>query len=410
MIILGNGNVGIGTTSPQSRLDLGNGSDGARQISWHTNSTTSYGNIWQSRNGARTIIANGLKGSATVDNGFESSTSALWGRTAVELDYGTIKFYTNSPSTVAYGTNIAPSERVRIDSSGRLLVGTSSTFDANATFQCLGANAAQFFRFGADNAQVIIGSARGSQASPTILSSTDIIGGLVFRGCGAANTYYNGASIQAQIDGITPGSDLPTRLVFSTTADGASSPTQRMRITSFGFVLIGRQSEITFSTNTTDGVVIRPNRIDASAASVARITQIRDSTGTLDRFYNGTNIVGSISCTTTATAYNTSSDYRLKENVVSLVGAIDRLQQIPVHRFNFIADPDKTVDGFIAHEAQAVVPECVTGTKDEIDAEGNPLYQGIDQSKLVPLLTAALQEAIAEIASLKDRVAALEAS
>jgi hypothetical protein len=122
------------------------------------------------------------------------------------------------------------------------------------------------------------------------------------------------------------------------------------------------------------------------------------------------NIVGTISTTNTATSYNTSSDYRLKENVVDLDGAIDRLQQIPVYRFNFIADPDKTVDGFLAHEAQEVVPECVTGEKDAVDEDGNPVYQGIDQSKLVPLLTAALQEAIAEIASLKDRVAALEAS
>jgi hypothetical protein len=124
------------------------------------------------------------------------------------------------------------------------------------------------------------------------------------------------------------------------------------------------------------------------------------------RFENGNGMVGSITTSGTSTAYNTSSDYRLKENVVPLIGAIDRLQQIPVHRFNFIADPDKTVDGFIAHEAQAVVPECVTGTKDEVDDDGNPVYQGIDQSKLVPLLTAALQEAIAEIESLKGRLTA----
>jgi hypothetical protein len=91
-----------------------------------------------------------------------------------------------------------------------------------------------------------------------------------------------------------------------------------------------------------------------------------------------------------------------------LIGAVDRLNQLQVHRFNFIADPDKTVDGFIAHEAQAVVPECVTGTKDAVDADGNPVYQGIDQSKLVPLLTAALQEAIGRIETLEAKVAALE--
>jgi hypothetical protein len=125
-------------------------------------------------------------------------------------------------------------------------------------------------------------------------------------------------------------------------------------------------------------------------------------------FINGNGTVGTIVTNGSATAYNTSSDYRLKENVAPLTGAADRLNQLQVHRFNFIADPDKTVDGFIAHEAQAVVPECVTGTKDEVDDDGNPVYQGIDQSKLVPLLTAALQEALAEIESLKARVTALE--
>ena len=118
--------------------------------------------------------------------------------------------------------------------------------------------------------------------------------------------------------------------------------------------------------------------------------------------------VGTITCNTTNTAYNTSSDYRLKENVVPLTGAADRLSQLPVHRFNFIADPSKTVDGFLAHEAQDVVPECVTGTKDEVDDEGNPVYQGIDQSKLVPLLTAALQEAMERIETLEAKVTALE--
>jgi len=118
--------------------------------------------------------------------------------------------------------------------------------------------------------------------------------------------------------------------------------------------------------------------------------------------------VGSISVTASATSYATSSDYRLKENVVALTGAIDRINDLRVCRFNFIANPDQRVDGFLAHEAQAIVPECVTGTKDEVDAGGNPVYQGIDQSKLVPLLTAALQEAIAKIEALETRLSTLE--
>lgn len=119
--------------------------------------------------------------------------------------------------------------------------------------------------------------------------------------------------------------------------------------------------------------------------------------------------VGSIDIGTSSVSYVTSSDYRLKENVAPLADAADRLAQIPVHRFNFIADPDTTVDGFLAHEVQAFVPEAVTGEKDAVDADGNPVHQGIDQSKLVPLLTAALQEALTEITDLKARVEALEA-
>jgi len=124
--------------------------------------------------------------------------------------------------------------------------------------------------------------------------------------------------------------------------------------------------------------------------------------------YNTSN-VGSITVTASATSYNTSSDYRLKENVVALTGAKARLNDLDVKRFNFTATPSTTVDGFLAHEVAAVVPEAITGTKDEEDSDGNPVYQGIDQSKLVPLLTAALQEAFAEIAALTTRVETLEA-
>ena len=90
--------------------------------------------------------------------------------------------------------------------------------------------------------------------------------------------------------------------------------------------------------------------------------------------------------------------------------SIDRLKQLQPKRFNFILNPDTTVDGFLAHEVQSVVPEAISGTKDEVDSDNNPVYQGIDQSKLVPLLTAALQEAITKIETLETKVAALEGS
>ena len=118
--------------------------------------------------------------------------------------------------------------------------------------------------------------------------------------------------------------------------------------------------------------------------------------------------VGKITTSNTATAYNTSSDYRLKENVVPMTGSINRLKTLKPSRFNFIVDADTTVDGFLAHEAQEVVPEAITGTKDELDDNGDAIMQGIDQAKLVPLLVSALQEAIARIEELTTRIEVLE--
>jgi len=110
------------------------------------------------------------------------------------------------------------------------------------------------------------------------------------------------------------------------------------------------------------------------------------------RFDSNDTVVGSIGVGTSSTAYNTSSDYRLKENVVYDWDATTRLKQLKPARFNFIIDADKTVDGFLAHEAQAIVPESVTGTKDEVDEDGVAVMQSIDNSKLVPLLVKTIQE------------------
>ena len=134
----------------------------------------------------------------------------------------------------------------------------------------------------------------------------------------------------------------------------------------------------------------------------------RGGTGSVITFRQGTiggsfTSVGTISVTGSATAYNTSSDYRLKENVTADWDATTRLKQLNPVRFNFIAEPDTTVDGFLAHEVQDIVPEAITGTKDEVDDDGNAVMQGIDQSKLVPLLVKTIQE-------LEARLTALEAN
>ena len=151
------------------------------------------------------------------------------------------------------------------------------------------------------------------------------------------------------------------------------------------------------------------------------------------RFYNASgSTAGEIAQSgSTSTSFTTSSDYRIKENLTDISDGITRVKQLSPKRFNFIGETDRTVDGFLAHEAQTVVPESVIGAKDavqvwkegddlpdgvsagdnKLDDDGNtiPELQGIDQSKLVPLLTAALQEAIAKIETLETKVAALEA-
>ena len=126
--------------------------------------------------------------------------------------------------------------------------------------------------------------------------------------------------------------------------------------------------------------------------------------------------VGSIVANNSSTAFNTSSDYRLKENQVAISDGITRLKTLKPYKFNFIVDKDeddnvtKIVDGFFAHEVSSAVPEAVTGEKDAVDENGKIKPQAIDQSKLVPLLTSALQEAITKIETLEAKVTALESA
>jgi len=131
------------------------------------------------------------------------------------------------------------------------------------------------------------------------------------------------------------------------------------------------------------------------SSSTALTTQINFSNP-------GNSSAGKISTTGNSTAYTTSSDYRLKENVIPISDSIYRLNQLKPSRFNFIGESNKTVDGFIAHEVQDIVPEAIVGEKDEIDKDGNPVHQGIDQAKLVPLLVAAIQELEARVKELEN--------
>jgi hypothetical protein len=224
---------------------------------------------------------------------------------------------------------------------------------------------------------------------------------------GTSNTFVGRASgnvittgskntILGRYNGNQGGLDIRTASNYIVLSDGDGNP--RGVFDASGNLIVG------------GGVLNTVNAFSVHPATNPYIGLNKSLTGTHDAFYfqhNGS-VIGKITYSDSATAYVTSSDYRLKENVTDITDGIDRLKQLPVHKFNFIVDPDTTVDGFLAHEVQDIVPEAITGTKDKVDAEGKPVYQGIDQSKLVPLLTAALKEAITRIETLEAEVAAIK--
>jgi len=186
-------------------------------------------------------------------------------------------------------------------------------------------------------------------------------------------------------------------------SDGDGNP--RIYVSSSGCVSIGTVSTTSDTVSRFGGSssLYSQKMVNAYGGGTAIYADNTNNQGWIyARFNTNGSQVGYISVGTSSTSYVTSSDYRLKENVVELTGATDRLKQLEPKRFNFIADADTTVDGFLAHEVQTVVPEAITGTHNEVDADGNPVYQGIDQSKLVPLLVATIKELEARITALEN--------
>jgi hypothetical protein len=156
--------------------------------------------------------------------------------------------------------------------------------------------------------------------------------------------------------------------------------------------------------NTTSHFTNFTRERNSSGGTIAQFNRTGSEDGSVITFYrNGGSEVGSISVTSSATAFNTSSDHRLKENIKPLSSALDTISKIKPSTFNFIDTPDESVDGFIAHELAEVVSYAVSGEKDGIDENGEPIYQGVDHSKLVPLLVGAIQELKAEIEQLKNK-------
>ena len=326
------GNVGIGTTSPSQKLQVTSGNillDGTDQFIYLSNDADQ----WLSANAASNYLR--------------------------------------------IGTGNA--ERVRIDSSGRMFLGlSSSSFPKKLNIQ--------------GSSGSIIALKNHDTTSYAADTNTSIEFGLNTGNTGNQN---GACELRAFKENGTNGNNA-RGLSFYTGANGGSNQ-ERMRITSAGEIFTGGQTAITSTGHhigeaTTGNSFIRIGH-DNTGANYSFMMFRHDGSdiGTIQQNSGGT-----------AVSYNTSSDYRLKENATAISDGITRLKTLKPYRFNFKIDPDNTVDGFFAHEVTAV-PEAITGTKDEVDSDNNPVYQGIDQSKLVPLLVAAVQELTAKVEALEAK-------
>jgi hypothetical protein len=368
MRIDSSGRVGIGTSSPEALLHV-EAADGAVGGAIRYTST-GVASVYMSADGAGLCLA--------------TDTAGITFRTGVTG---------NDPTDT--GT-----ERMRIDSEGRLGLGiTPSATTAFTVFQNR-----YLSLYGFDQSQSHI----------------------------VTNTYYpvDNGDYKRQATGHALKLSMNSgKYIFNLGASGAADSviafTEAMTLDATGDVQIGK----TDGSQNTVGIILNSyGTIRANSQADIALHLIRSTAGNIARFYyDNTTLVGNISVTASSTAYNTSSDYRLKTDAQPMVGASDRVLALKPVNFEWISSGER-VDGFLAHEAQAVVPECVTGTKDGmedyeitpavLDDDGNvtteavmgtrPVMQGIDQSKLVPLLTAALQEALTKIADMEIRLSALE--
>ena len=392
MRIDSSGNVGIGTSSPNKPLTVftSAATDSAR-FTDNTNSELfikhSAGNLLTLATGSTSqpmAFGQGstermrIDSSGVVRIGGQTGTLKLGNdgtyHADIEWEYNNNELAFTANNTANFTFNSNGSERMRIDSSGNVGIGITSP-----------THRLDVLNDGGEQLRLLAWDQSASARANIDFWYLD-----------SGGTSYN----NAQISTLAAANAGNGNLVFSTRPTSGSL-TEAMRIDSSGNLLVGTTSSLfsgshkleIYTTNASgdSGIVIKHR--DATGVTNVNAQLFVNNAGSA---------VGSIQMNSSSTSYNTSSDHRLKENVAKLTGATTRLKQLEPKRFNFIADADTTVDGFLAHEVQTVVPEAISGTHNEVDAEGNPVYQGIDQSKLVPLLVATIQELEARITALEN--------
>jgi hypothetical protein len=255
------------------------------------------------------------------------------------------------------------------------------------------ANAVKLSSTGSSNGSIVLGTA--AVDAVTILNSGNVgigtsspIANVHVRSASGTTLRLDQTSGEATIESTNTGVGLRDLVLKGDKLIFNANAAERMRIDASGDIFIGAstataqgKTQITFDGATKQGV----NIVDSSSAA----------SSTAISFIKSSDTRGSITVTASATAYNTSSDYRLKQNVEPLAGGLAKLKSLAPKTFEFKVAPDVKVDGFIAHEVQAVVPQAVTGEKD------GEQMQGLDMSKLVPVLVAAVQELTAKVEALE---------
>jgi hypothetical protein len=270
----------------------------------------------------------------------------------------------------------------------------------------------------------------GTTSTTTLIHSGDTTGSLVFKtndtGSGGTTAMTIDTSQNVGIGTSSPSYKLDVRSSLAV-LDGSSNIGFYANGTSYTQVWQTFQSpnDLLIKTTAAKYIAFLPNsteamRIDSSGILLLNTTSSYSNERLRIKNGNDTRAIGFQSASSnecgyiyinsggTSTTYSTSSDYRLKENITPMTGALQKVAQLKPCTYTWKVNGFEG-QGFIAHELQEVVPDCVTGEKDAVDADGNPVYQGVDTSFLVATLTAALQEAHGLIKDLQSRVIALEA-